>query len=198
MEAPSGLRERKRLATWRGIRRAAFELFERDGFEAVSAEQIAAAAEVSRTTFFNYFPAKEAVVLEPDPEDWSNWRRQLAELPGEQPLWEALQAALTDYVATFAEHILVIHRLKQGSRAIAASSHDVGERFWSEIEAWAAERWAGGDAVATALRVGAARSVFYTAFELWEGSDIQRLLALLERGFAEVGAGLAASADPQP
>ena len=60
-----GLRERKKLQTWRTIRAAAFRLIEERGYEAVSVEEIAAAANVSRSTMFNYFTSKEAVVLDP-------------------------------------------------------------------------------------------------------------------------------------
>jgi len=42
---------------------AALELFERQGFEATSVEQIAAAAGVSRSTFFRQFGGKEDVVF---------------------------------------------------------------------------------------------------------------------------------------
>ncbi|QJW35002.1 TetR/AcrR family transcriptional regulator [Cellulosimicrobium protaetiae] len=46
----------------------ALELFERQGYEATSAAQIAAAAGVSEMTFFRHFPAKERTVLD-DPYD---------------------------------------------------------------------------------------------------------------------------------
>src|SRR5688572_5891672 len=42
---------------------AALELFERQGFEATSVEQIAQAAGVSRSTFFRQFGGKEDVVF---------------------------------------------------------------------------------------------------------------------------------------
>jgi AcrR family transcriptional regulator len=43
-------------------------LFERQGFEATTVDQIAAAAGVTAMTFFRYFPAKEDVLLD-DPYD---------------------------------------------------------------------------------------------------------------------------------
>jgi AcrR family transcriptional regulator len=42
----------------------AFDLFGENGFENVSVETIAAAAGVSRATFFNYFPKKELILRE--------------------------------------------------------------------------------------------------------------------------------------
>src|SRR5690606_42138107 len=41
----------------------ALDLFEERGFESVSVAEIAEAAEVSKATVFNYFPAKEDLVL---------------------------------------------------------------------------------------------------------------------------------------
>jgi len=56
---PAGLRAWKKARTRTTISDVATVLFMRDGFEAVTVAQIAAAAEVSVKTVFNYFPAKE-------------------------------------------------------------------------------------------------------------------------------------------
>ena len=46
------------------IFRAAMELFRNRGFQETTATEIAKAAHVSRGTFFNYYPYKEAVLLD--------------------------------------------------------------------------------------------------------------------------------------
>jgi AcrR family transcriptional regulator len=56
---PAGLRAWKKERTRQTISDVATGLFMRDGFEAVTVAQIAAAAEVSVKTVFNYFPSKE-------------------------------------------------------------------------------------------------------------------------------------------
>jgi AcrR family transcriptional regulator len=65
-----GRRARKKARTRREILDAAMALFERDGFDRVTVEQICQAADVARGTFFLHFPAKSALLPE--------WNRQLA------------------------------------------------------------------------------------------------------------------------
>lgn len=60
---PTGLRERKKAKTRAAIREHAMRLFEEQGYAQTTVDQIADAAEVSPSTFFRYFPAKEDVVL---------------------------------------------------------------------------------------------------------------------------------------
>lgn len=66
MTAQAGLRERKKARTRASLREHALRLFREQGYQATTVEQIAAAAEVSPSTFFRYFPTKEDLVLQDD------------------------------------------------------------------------------------------------------------------------------------
>lgn len=57
-------RERKKKETREKIFSNAMQLFRLQGFTATSVEQITQYADVGKGTFYNYFPTKEAVVLE--------------------------------------------------------------------------------------------------------------------------------------
>ena len=58
------LRERQKEKRRTRIYQTAIELFKRGGFQATTATDIARASNVSRGTFFNYYPYKEAVLLD--------------------------------------------------------------------------------------------------------------------------------------
>ncbi|MPY66779.1 TetR/AcrR family transcriptional regulator [Deinococcus sp. SDU3-2] len=60
----SSLRERQKERRRARIYSVALDLFKRGGFQATTATDIARASNVSRGTFFNYYPYKEAVLLD--------------------------------------------------------------------------------------------------------------------------------------
>lgn len=63
-EAGAGLRARKKRQVRERILDVAARLFRSRGFDEATIDDIAAAAEISRQTFFNYFPSKEAALAE--------------------------------------------------------------------------------------------------------------------------------------
>lgn len=61
-EQPPSLRERKKAETRARILEATRDLFEAQGYDETAIDQIAAQAQVSRGTLFNYFPTKESLL----------------------------------------------------------------------------------------------------------------------------------------
>ena len=98
---PVGLRERKKARTRATIRAQALRLFREQGYAATTVEQIAAAAEVSPSTFFRYFPTKEDVVVQDDydPLLIQAFRAQPAELSPLRALRAAVREVLGDLSA---------------------------------------------------------------------------------------------------
>ena len=92
MAPDPGLRERKKARTRAEIQRHALRLFRDRGWGATTVDDIAAAAEVSRSTFFRYFPTKEQVVLHDDVD--ALMVEEFARQPAGTPLLTALRRAL--------------------------------------------------------------------------------------------------------
>jgi len=123
-----GLRERKKQKTRESIQREAMRLFEKQGYEETTIEQIAAAVEISPSTFFNYFPSKEDVVLY-DAYD-PILAKLLSDRPAEEPLSIAFRRVLETMGGIFErdrEIILARGRLWFEVPALRA-------RLWEELE----------------------------------------------------------------
>ncbi|MEU6469013.1 TetR family transcriptional regulator [Streptomyces massasporeus] len=95
-QPPLGLRERKKIKTRRAIRTAAYALIEEQGYDATTIEQIADRAEVSPSTVFRYFPAKEDIVVTDawDPVMTAELRARPADEPWADTLRHVLRTAL--------------------------------------------------------------------------------------------------------
>jgi AcrR family transcriptional regulator len=88
----TGLRERKKARTRADLQRHALRLIRDRGWAETTADDIAAAAEVSRSTFFRYFPSKVDVVLFDDVDPLM--AEAMAEQAPGTPLLTALRQAL--------------------------------------------------------------------------------------------------------
>jgi AcrR family transcriptional regulator len=98
---PAGLRAWKKARTRTTISDVATGLFMRDGFEAVTVAQIAAAAEVSVKTVFNYFPSKEDLFFDRVDEVIGALVDAVVERPAGQTIVGALHSMLGDRLAPF-------------------------------------------------------------------------------------------------
>jgi AcrR family transcriptional regulator len=118
------LRERKKLRTRRALADAALRMFTEKGFGATTLEELADEAEVSRSTFFRFFPAKEAAAIEAEAELWSAYLTALAdrELAGSilSELHQTLATAAAGLDPGWEERFLATRRLIATEPALLA------------------------------------------------------------------------------
>ncbi len=112
MTTQASLRERKKARTRASLREHALRLFREQGYHATTVEQIAAAAEVSPSTFFRYFPTKEDVVLQDDMD--IRMVEALARQPLELPPIAAVRAAMRETWRSFTP--VEWEQLREGGR----------------------------------------------------------------------------------
>ena len=129
-----GLRERKKEQTRRALEDAALDLFERQGFDHTTVEEIAAACDVSPRTFFRYFATKDQVLFGDDGE-FSGMLTDLEQRPVDEPPLRSVRAAVDAKIESFADER---ERLVQRARILAATPslqfHGPHEHF-GKIEA---------------------------------------------------------------
>ena len=133
-KAPAvGLRERNRRKTMATLEAAALRLFAERGFDAVTIDEIAAAAEVSRRTFFRYYPTKEAVLFPDSSDRREHVRQALAEVqPGESAL-AAVRRALMSLAAFYGddrERLLKRNAIMVGHAGLEARY--LAQQRWAE------------------------------------------------------------------
>lgn len=100
MHEPTGLRERKKAETRKAIGQAVFYLALERGLDAVTADDVAAAANVSVRTFHNYFDSKQEALI-------AAWRSEvqvhvdaLRDRPAGEPILLSLEHVFSGIAAT--------------------------------------------------------------------------------------------------
>ena len=120
-----GLRERHRRRTAADLEEAALALFCERGFDAVTIDDIAAAADVSRRTFFRYYGSKEDVILSDHPKRLDELQAALDRRPADEAALTALRHAILSLAGTYEEqreHMLRRFRLMTTTPALEARS----------------------------------------------------------------------------
>jgi AcrR family transcriptional regulator len=187
-----GLRDRKKLETWRSISDAAATLFLQRGYEAVSVENIAKAANVSPSTFFNYFNTKESVVFDPAPADLVTVRGLLAGRPPGEELWTSLGEVLLAHLASIGSRLVTQKKVRASSPALADCGREVGDRVYATLTQWAAERHPDVAAMRALLLVNLSRAAVLTAYTAWDpDTGVTEFLAMTHECLDQVAAGVA-------
>jgi AcrR family transcriptional regulator len=191
---PAGLRERKKARTRAAIREHALRLIREQGYAATTVEQIAAAADVSPSTFFRYYPTKEDVVLQDDLDllALEAFERQ----PPGLSLIAAFRAGAAEAYAAMTEEELtrlqVTSELAMAVPEIRARAIDDLTRTMQQI-ARAAARRIGADPDDFAVRniAGAIVGVIMSAIMPWIGDLAPAdMFARIDAALAHLDAGL--------
>ncbi|GIF06264.1 TetR family transcriptional regulator [Actinoplanes siamensis] len=173
--------------TWRLIRDSALGLMAERGFDAVSVDDIVAAAGISRRTYFNYFAGKESVLFDPDPDDPALWAELTAGRPAGEPLWDALHQLIREHTTATAERMVRQRRVLRASPELAVCSRDVCDRFWDAVHRWAQQRADDATPLQLELLINTARTVLNTVLPRWDAeTGIAGLHRLIDEGFADL------------
>jgi AcrR family transcriptional regulator len=209
-EAANGLRERKKARTREAIIDAALDLFERNGYDDTTIEEIAAAAEVSPRTFFRYFDSKLELIMARTGSKNPDLGPLLAERPAGESLLDSLRELLRSQLDAQMGDPLVLREM-QVMLSTPSLRNMAREHFYEEeaelVSAFAARLGTDDGDLTANVMAGAAASTIWTVIDRWlaEGIEVERLspmideaFALLERGFsgARPRARRAASAGP--
>jgi AcrR family transcriptional regulator len=207
----TGLRERKKLETRQHIADVAARLFAEHGFEHVTVDQVATAANVAKKTVFNYFPTKEDLVF-----DRAQAReRDVVALVRDRPEGTSVVAAFRKQAGQLLDHIAEqepgFHRgsvveLSSSSVSLQRRGLEIQERMSTVLAAALAEdtsrpEWDPVAHTVARAMLAANRSIFRevhrritagaTPRQAAEAArpSIARVFDLLEHGLADYPAG---------
>ena len=126
---PMSRRDANKLRTTKTLRDAAFELFLANGYDATTADQIAAKAGVSTRTFFRYFETKDEVIF----RGQRFWSESTADLIRKQPDDLSPMDAMCETLVVLAKGVSR-EQLIRFERIIATSVALRGRQVMQQVE----------------------------------------------------------------
>lgn len=188
---PLGLRERKKAQTREAILDAAISLFERNGYDNTTVEEIAAEANVSPRTFFRYFDTKLETIMESSDAEVDDIQQMVRDRPADEKPLEAVrqvaQQKLVAEVVREGSNLAREMRVIMATPSLEASAHEhIREHEASLVPAVAERLGVTTDAVVPHLIAAVATTTMWKVFQMWvaEGGDPDRLSPLLDEAFA--------------
>jgi AcrR family transcriptional regulator len=193
----SGLRERKKRETRLALSHATIRLAIERGWDNVSVEDIAAAANVSERTFRNYFASKAEAVVASHVERGRRTAEALRERPAGEALWDAIVGAVLVQFEAVASSSATRDRYSAGLPKLLAEPAVQHEVFRAHAVAQ--------DELASAIaeRTGASTHDLYpqivasvvsaalgTALTRWTTNPTGSIVSLLREIFDQIRAGL--------
>jgi AcrR family transcriptional regulator len=182
---PEGLRERKRTELYDRIVSAGYKLFLEKGFETTTIDMIAAEANISRRTFFHYFPTKEDVLFTVKGEfEWM--KEAAAHCADDVPPLTAVEQILEEIAQRFATHeFKAMDEIVRPTPSLMARRHVHYERWENALAAAMVHRWPQRDYLAMRMAAIAGVGILRVASDLWSLEQYRRPLhTYLAGGFA--------------
>ena len=183
----------KKQRTRAAIQGHAVRLFAEQGYDATTVDQIAAAAEVSPSTFFRYFPSKEDVVIADEYDDVL--LEAVRSAPGELSPVAAVRATFAAGIAAMsaddlrrAQQRLQLTMSVPALRARSLENYFVTVRIFREGIAARVDREP--DDFAVRVLAGAIVGVLVSTLEIWATEATANFGDLMDRALAELEAGL--------
>ncbi|MEV1023313.1 TetR family transcriptional regulator [Streptomyces sp. NPDC050264] len=190
------LAQRKRQLVSDELTESALQLLALKGFDAVTVDEIVAAAGVSKRTFFRYFASKEDVVVQFLADMGADMRAALAERPAAETPADALLHTVRVPVTTCAadsERALRVVQLILRTPALHARFLERQAQWRDDLAAELAAR-VGLDPEADLyprLAAGTALTAFHVVLQRWSASDAAKdPVALLDEAFTVVARAL--------
>lgn len=188
--------QRKRQLVSNELSEAALQLLALKGYDAVTIDEIAATAGVSKRTFFRYFASKEDVVVQFLADLGTGMRTTLVSRPAGEPPSVALRHAVWASMAVCADHsdrALRVVRLILRTPALRARFLERQDQWRGDLAAELALRL-GLDpdtALYPQLAAGMALTAFDAVLQRWSGSDgTEDPAELTDRAFATIAPAL--------
>jgi AcrR family transcriptional regulator len=197
MTMQTGLRERKKAATRATLSRVAMQLALERGVERVTAEAIAAAADVAPRTFHNYFASKEEAIVAVMVDRARGFADALRARPAGEPIWDALHHAIIAELSGPPEamaELLAQMRMLKSSKSLRAHTLTIFEAIDQLLLTAIAER-TGSDVerdVYPRLLAAVAAAALKTSVLMWEEDDNREAtpVALATDALRQLQAGL--------
>jgi mycofactocin system transcriptional regulator len=191
---------RRRVTSQAELEHVAFELFEANGFEQTTVEDIAMAAGIGRRTFFRYFPSKNDIPWGMFELELERMRARLKACPRDVQLMDAIRVALVDFNKVEpAQTPRRRRRMELILRVPALLAHST-LRFaaWREVIAeFVAERTGQrADALAPQAIAYAVLGVAVAAYEQWLDDENAELGTLLDLAMRHLAAAFTAPEHP--
>ncbi len=196
IDAAASLRERKKARTREAIIDAALNLFESNGYDNTTIEDIAAAAEVSPRTFFRYFESKLDLVMTRTDSASDDFGPLLAARPAGESLLDALREVLRSQLGAQLDDPLVLREF-QVMLSTPSLRTMAREHFYEEeaglVQGVAARLGLDEDSLAAHVIGSMIAAALWGAGNCWiaEGADTARIGPLLDEAFDILAQGLA-------